>query len=117
MGEPNQAAFLPIFLSSMPSMNRDVGDNVGELSEAAQASPAFLGAHGELMDEAQAALGAHTVSGLHRAQANGGEGGPSPGKEVASLLPPPLRTVHESCPSHGSSKPVTYCVASDGAPA
>ena len=29
------------------------------------------------------------------------------GKGVASLSPPPLRSVHESFPSHGSSKPVT----------
>ena len=75
MAELNQAAFLPIFLSSMPSMNRTSVTNVGELTEAAQASPAFLGAHGELMHEAQGAFGAHTISGLHRAQSNGGEGG------------------------------------------
>ena len=53
----------------------DIEDDVGELTEAAQASPAFLSAHGELMHEAQGAFGAHTISGLHRAQSNGGESG------------------------------------------
>ena len=45
-------------LSFINAINEpDIGDNVGELTEAAQASPAFLGAHGELMHEAEAALG------------------------------------------------------------
>ena len=65
-GWPESSGF-PADLSFINAIDEpDIGDDVVELSEAAQASPAFLGAHGELMHEAQAALGAHTVSGLHR---------------------------------------------------
>src|ERR671937_644717 len=37
--------------------------------------------------------------------------GKASGSRGASLLPGPLRTVHASCPAHGSSKPLTQLPA------
>ena len=62
----SESSDFPAALSFIHAIDEpDTGDDVGELTEAAQASPAFLGAHRELMHEAQPLLALRTVSGLH----------------------------------------------------